>query len=147
MSYLAIASGAQGLGIYAWDDRNAITKEGWYTKDHPEDLKILETVIGELKAMQDVISIPNSSRVLTFAPTNPALHAALKEDSDGNYLMIVNDSRKAEEATLSLDGLRSADGVSIHDASVKLTIREGKVAVSLPPLGTRLYRLVNGKKD
>ena len=147
MSYLAIASGAQGLGIYAWDDRNAITKEGWYTKDHPEDLKILETVIGELKAMQDVITIPNSSRVLTFAPTNPALHAALKEDGDGNYLMIVNDSRKAEEATLSLDGLESADGVEFHDASIKLTIREGKVAVQLPPLGTRLYRLVNGKKD
>lgn len=147
MSYLAITSGAQGLGVYAWDDRNAITKKGWYTKEHPEDLKILETVIGELNAMQNVLIIPNSPRVLTFSPANPALHAALKEDGEENYLMVVNDSRKAEEATLLLDGLQSADGVEVHDASVKLTIREEKVAMQLPPLGTRLYKLVNVKKD
>jgi hypothetical protein len=139
MAYLAIASGAQGLGIYAWDDRDAITKKGWYTKEHPEDVKILETIIGELNALQNVLIIPNSARALTFAPANPALHAALKEDGNDNYLMVVSDSRKAEEATLSIAGLKSADGVDVHDATAKLSIRDGKVVVQLPPLGTRLY--------
>ncbi|MEO6786724.1 MAG: hypothetical protein ABI318_11370 [Chthoniobacteraceae bacterium] len=143
MSFLAIASGAQGLCIYAWDDRNAITKAGWYTKDHPEDVKILETVIGELNALQNVLIIPNSSRALTFTPDNPALHAALKESGKENYLFVVSDSRAAQEATLSIAGLQSADGVDVHDASQKVSIRGGKVHLQLPPLGTRIYKLAN----
>lgn len=147
MAYLAIASGAQGLGIYAWDDRDAITKEGWYTKEHPEDVKILETVMGELNALQNVLIIPNSTRSLTFAPDNPALHAALKEDGDDNYLLLVNDSRKAESATLSLAGFKSADGVAMRDAGEKISIRDGQVLVQLPPLGARLYQLSNVQKN
>jgi hypothetical protein len=147
MAYLAIAAGAQGLGIYAWDDRDAITKEGWYTKEHPEDVKILETVLGELNALQNVLIIPNSARALTFAPANPALHAALKEAGSDNYLLVVNDSRKAEASTLSIAGLHSADGVEMRDAGEKLSIRDGKVLVQLPPLGARLYKLSNVQKD
>jgi hypothetical protein len=148
MAYLAIASGAQGLGIYAWDDRTPPeATAGWYTKEHPEDVKVLETVIGELSKLQNVLIIPNSTRALTFAPGNPALHAALKEEGEDNYLMVVNDSRKAEAATLSIVGLKSADGVGVRNAAEKLTIRDGKVVVQLPPLGTRLYKLTNVQKD
>lgn len=143
MAYLAITSGAQGLGIYAWDDRNAITKKGWYTGDHPEDVKILETVVGELNKLQDVLIIPNSTRVLTLTPDNPALHVAMKETGKVSYLFVVNDSRAAQQATLSISGLQSADGVDVHDASQKVAVRRGKVHLQLPPLGTRIYKLAN----
>ncbi len=141
MAYLAIASGAQGLGIYAWDDRNAKTKVGWYTADHPEDLKILSTVMGELNKLQNVLIIPNSLRALTLTPQNPALHVALKEAGNESFLFVVNDSRAAETATLSIAGLQSADGVDMQDASNKISIRGGKVLLQLLPLGVRLYRL------
>lgn len=145
MAYMAIASGAQGLGIYAWDDRDLINPKGyqWYTKEHPEDVKILETVIGELHKLQDVLIVPNSSRALTFAPDNPALHVAMKESGNDDHLLVVSDSRRAEEATLSLNGLESADGVDVHDSATKLSIRNGKVEVQLAPLGARLYKLSN----
>jgi hypothetical protein len=146
MAYLAVASGANGLGIYAWDDRQAITKKGWYTKENPEDLKVLQTVIAELSGMQDVLVIPNSTRKMAFAPVNQALHAAFKESGNESYLMIVNDSRVTEEATLSVDGLQSADGVSTRDANDKLAIRGGKVLVQLPPLGAKLFKLSNIQK-
>lgn len=143
MAYLAISSGANGLGVYAWDDRHAKTKVGWYTGAHPEHQKILSTVIGELAKLEQVLLIPNSTRALTFAPANPALHVALKESAGESYLLVVNDSRKAEEATLTLAGLQSADGIDVHQAQEKLSIRDGKVLVQLPPLGTRLYKLSN----
>lgn len=145
MAYIAIASGAQGLGIYAWDDRNAITKKGWRTGDHPEDVRILEAVIGELNKLQDVLIIPNSTRDLTLTPDNPAIHVAMKESEQDSYLFVANDSRGAQEAALSIAGLQSADGVDMHDASQKLSIRSGKVHLQLPPLGTRIYKLTNVK--
>jgi hypothetical protein len=143
MAYLAITSGAQGLGIYAWDDRNAITKEGWRTGDHPEDLAILQTVIGELNQLQNVLIIPNSTRVFSFAPNNPAIHVAMKESRNDRYLFVVNDSRAAEKATLSIAGIQSADGVDVHDASQKISIRDGKVLLQMQPLEVRIYKLTS----
>jgi hypothetical protein len=143
MAYLAIVSGANGLGIYAWDMRNPKTNVGWYTKEHPQDVKILSDVIGELNNLQDVLIIPNSTRVLTLTPNNPALHVAMKESANDRYLFVVNDSRAAQGATLSIAGLQSADGVDMHDASQKLSIRDGKVLLQLPPLGVRVYKLAN----
>lgn len=143
MAYLAIAAGTNGLGIYAWDDRHAKTRQGWYTGAHPEHQKILADVIGELAKLEQVLLIPNSTRELAFEPANPALHAALKESAGESYLLVVNDSRKGEEATLSLAGLQSADGVEVHEGQQKLAVREGKAQVQLPPLGVRLYKLSN----
>jgi hypothetical protein len=143
MAYLAIASGAQGLGIYAWDDRNAITKEGWRTGDYPEDLAILQTVIGELNQLQNILIIPNSTRVLSLAPVNPAIHVAMKESGNDRYLFVVNDSRAAETATLSITGIQSADGVDVHDASQKISIRDGKVLLQMQPLEVRIYKLTS----
>jgi hypothetical protein len=143
MAYLAIVSGANGLGIYAWDMRNSTTKVGYYTKEHPQDAKILADVVGELDKLQDVLTIPNSSREYTLTPANPALHVAMKESGNDSYLFVVNDSRAAQGATLSIAGLQSADGVDIHDASQKLSIRDGKVLLQLPPLGVRVYKLAN----
>jgi hypothetical protein len=147
MAYLAIASGANGLGIYAWDDRSPKTQKGWYTKENPEDVKVLSTVMSELVKLEDVLLIPNSTRAATFAPENAALHVALKEGEKDSYLMVVNDSRVVEEATLSIDGLQSADGVSTQDANDKLSIRGGKVLVQLPPLGAKLFKLSNVRKN
>src|SRR5690606_4471604 len=96
-----------------------------------------------LSKMQDVLIIPNSDRVLTLTPDNPAIHGAMKESGNEKYLFVVSDSRAAEEAALSIAGLQSADGVDMHDPSKKVSIRNGKVLLQLPPLGTRLYKLSN----
>jgi hypothetical protein len=143
MAYLAIASGAQGLGIYAWDDRNGVTKEGWRTGDYPEDLAILQTVIGELNQLQNVLIIPNSTRVLSLAPDNPAIHVAMKESGNARYLFVVNDSRAEEKATLSITGIQTADGVDVQDASQKLSIRDGKVLLQMQPLEVGIYKLTS----
>lgn len=148
MAYLAIGSGANALGIYAWDDRNGKTLKGWYTKDSPKDLKVLSEFMSEMKQLKDnVLITPNSKRTITFTPQNLALHATLKEGDKGVYLLVVNDSRAAQESTLSIDGLQSADGVGVLDGNQKISIRGGKVLLSLPPLGVGIYQLANMQKD
>ena len=143
MAYLAIVSGANGLGIYAWDDRQAITQKGWYTKGNPEDFKVLQTVMSELSSLQDIFLIPNSTRNISVAPKNQALHVALKEGGTSRYLMVVNDSRAEQEATLTIESLQSSDGENIRNSVDKLSIRGGRVSLQLPPLGAKLYRLSN----
>jgi hypothetical protein len=146
MAYLAIGSGANALGIYAWDDRNSKTLKGWYTKEHPEDLKVLSDFMSEMKQLKDTVLIaPNLKREMTFTPQNLALHATLKGDDKDTYLLLVNDSRAAQESTLSIDGLQSADGADVFGSADKITIRDGKLHVQLPPLGVELYKLSNVK--
>lgn len=146
MAYLAIGSGANALGIYAWDDRNGKTLKGWYTKESPKDLKVLSDFMSEINQIKDsVLLIPNSSRNMTFTPQNQALHATLKEGEKDTYLLLVNDSRAAQEATLSIDGLQNADGADVFGSADKVAIRSGKLHVQLPPLGVGLYKLSNVK--
>jgi hypothetical protein len=145
MAYLAITSGANGIGIYSWDERTPKTPQGWHVTEHADDLKILSTVIGELAAHQDILMIPNTPDAVTFSPANPALHAALKESAQGKYLIVINDSRKAEEGTLSIQGIQSADGIDLLNANNKIAIRDGKLNINLPPIGTALFQLSNVK--
>lgn len=146
MAYLAIGSGANALGIYAWDDRNGKTLKGWYTKENPKDLKVLSEFMEEISQLKDnVLITPNSTRKTTFTPQNLALHATLKEDAKNSYLLLVNDSRAEEESSLVIEGITSADGTDVFGSTDRVAIRDGKLSVKLPPLGVGLYKLSNVK--
>ncbi|MFA6665008.1 MAG: LamG-like jellyroll fold domain-containing protein [Armatimonadota bacterium] len=142
MMYLALTSGANGIGIYAWDDRPKKTT-GWYTKEHPEDLEVLKKSVAELKSLEEILIIPNSTRKLTWAPANKALHAAVKEAGGKAYLFVANDSRKAESGTLTIDGIADAAGICLADGANKegISIKGGRIDFKLAPLAAAVYEI------
>lgn len=142
MAYLAVISGANGIGIYAWDERRD-RKTGWYTKEHPEDRQVLKSVVQELKKLETILIEPNAARKAHFSPANSALHAALKESGGKTYLFVANDSRKKEAGDLSVEGFASSSGVCLSDVGTcrDIQFRNGKAAFSLPPLGTAVYEI------
>lgn len=142
MVYLAIISGANGLGFYAWDDRLE-KKTGWYTREHPEDEQVLRKVAHEIKALEPILLLPNSVKRAYLSSNNSALHAALKEDGSKRYLLIANDSRQAEEGLLTIEGIHDAVGNCLSGTSVCSTvhIKEGTVYLKLAPLETMVYEI------
>lgn len=143
MCYLAIAGGANGLALYAWDDRSGDGK-GWYTKDHPEQVETLRTVFRELRGVAQVLLIPNADVKLSFTPENKALHAAVKQSAGKRFLVLANDSRRAEESVLSVEGVGDADARCLNDGgrNENAGIAAGKLAVKMPALGAAVYELV-----
>ena len=141
MAYLAITAGANGIGLYAWDDR--FKGKGWYTKDHPEQVETLRKVFLELKGIENILVIPNSEKKLSFTPENRALHAAIKEDGGKKYLLVANDSRRPEEGVLSIEGVADAKGKCTQDGGTNagIDIRAGKVSIKIPALGAAVYEL------
>jgi hypothetical protein len=139
MFRLAIISGANGLGVYAWDDR-AKDGTGWYTKNDPEAVNILRQAVGELVRLNDILVIPNAPRKLSISPANPALHAAVKEADGKMYLFVANDARQAQEGALRIDGLTQAQATPLDGAN-PLTFAAGQATLKLPPLGVGLYEI------
>ena len=84
MAYLALTAGANGLGLYAWDDRDRDGK-GWYTGDHPEAVETLRTVFNELRDLSPILIATNSThaaneflyRRLPYDPVRDFAHIGL----------------------------------------------------------------------
>lgn len=147
MAWLAVISGADGVGFFDWDERTKDPQtqamKGWYTKEHPEQVENLRTVLKELRALEHVLLTPNAVQQPTLKPANLALHAAVKEANGKRYLLIASDSRRAEEATLQLPGVADADApcLGVGDSNASLHVRKGGVQIKLPPLGVGVYEL------
>jgi len=135
MAYLAVAAGANGVGVYTWGTQ----------RNHPEQIEDLRAVIGELSGIEPILVIPNSERRTAFTPANPALHAAIKEADGKRWLLIASDSRRAEESVLSIEGIADAEGRCLHDGGKNENIRitDGQVSVKLPPLGAAVYEILS----
>lgn len=146
MLYLSIAAGADGIGIYCWDYRRdgPDGQKRWCTKNSPRDLEILRAAIKELRSIEDVLIIPNDDAKVAFTKRNPAVHVALKSSAEGNYLVIANDSRGPEQATVDLQGVGSATAVCLTDDS-RLPIHDGSLKLELPPLAARVYRIESAR--
>jgi len=142
MAYLALIAGARGIGVYAWDDRPG-KKNGWYTKEHTSDLQNLNSMIAELRSLQDVLIQPNASDRPTFTKANPALHAAIKRVNGRSYLFLANDSRQQEAATLTLPGIMQTIGRPLTSATVSpgLQFDNGRTSVVLPPLFSGVFEI------
>ncbi|MEN9576425.1 MAG: hypothetical protein RL514_4280 [Verrucomicrobiota bacterium] len=147
MAWLAVISGANGVGFFDWDERlkDPQTKamKGWYTREHPEQMENLRVVVQELHALEHVLLAPNTERQPTIQPANPALHAVVKEANGQRYLLIASDSRRAEETTLKFVGVADATARCLGDGGTNspLHISNGEVKLRLPPLGAAVYEL------
>lgn len=144
MIWLAIASGATGIGIFAWDERapDPQTKElkGWFTKDHPEQIEDLRAVLKEVRAREPMLLGQDAAAQPAMAPANPALHILFKEADGRRYLIAANDSRREEETVLKFDGTNDGEAPS-SEAGAPLAIRKGEALLKLPPLGVAIYEL------
>jgi hypothetical protein len=143
MMYLSVTAGADGIGIYAWDyrrGRGAEPLKGWRTGDSPKDLKILRAAMQEFTAIQHVLVTPNAESSVTFTNENPAIHVALKKSDTAIYLVIANDSRGAQKATLKLEGINNATAANLADESM-LNIVGGTLSLELDPLASGAYRV------
>ncbi len=143
MMYLSVAAGADGIGIYAWDYRRGRGEEplkGWRTGDSPKDLHVLRAAMREFTAIQHVLVIPNDESGATFTSENPAIHIALKKSGKETYLVIANDSRGAEKATVKIKGIENATATNLADEST-LKIVGGSLILELAPLASGAYRV------
>ncbi len=143
MAWLSIASGANGLGFFDWDERTkdpqTAALKGWHTKEHPEQVEDLRSILAELRAFTPILLAPPAAQQPAMAPANPALHALLKK----GHLIVANDSRRAEETTLRFPSITTAEARSLTDPTgAPLLIRNGEVKLTMPPLGIAVYELV-----
>ncbi|HSI35255.1 MAG TPA: hypothetical protein VK986_16870, partial [Tepidisphaeraceae bacterium] len=148
MVWIAAIHGADGLGLFTWDDRtpDAATGKvgGWYTKEHPERVEVLRSVVGELRSLEVVLLAPAAEKAVTVAPANPAVHAAVRVGPGGKrWLLIASDSRRAEEVTVSLgDGTAGAAGCLADGGErAAITFEGGACRVALPALAAGVYEL------
>ncbi len=142
MLYLSIAAGADGIGIYAWDYRRE-TPEGqklWCTKNSPADLEILRTAMKELVAIENVLLIPNDEKCVTFTRHNRAIHVAFKQSGKQKFLIIANDSRGPEQATVRIEGIGNATATNLADGT-KLSVTNGSIALNMAPMAAGAYRI------
>lgn len=145
MAWIAIASGANGLGFFAWDERARDPEtgalKGWFTPEHPEQIEDLRAVLKELRSLEPVLLAPPAAQQPAMQPANPALHVLIKEADGKRWLILANDSRRAEEAEFPLPGAREGKLQSLIGGAPDLMIRDGKAAIQMPPLGVAAYQL------
>lgn len=147
MAWLALASGANGLGFYAWDDRTRDPKtndnKGWHTREHPEQIENLRIVLREIHEHESILIAPKAAQ--QPAPmSNPALHALIREANGKRWLILANDSRREEEAVLDLSSTKTSQATSLIKDHPSLSFASGKTTLKLPPLGVGIYELTNG---
>ncbi|WP_395740536.1 hypothetical protein [Prosthecobacter sp.] len=143
MVWLALSSGANGLGLFAWDERSKDAKtgelKGWFTKEHPEQIEDLRAVLKEVHAMEPMLLTPDA--VQQPAPRNPAIHALLKEGGGKRWLIVANDSRRAEDAILNVEGAANAEAHELTDGHASVRFNQDELRLKLPPLGVAVYEL------
>ncbi len=147
MVWLAIASGANGLGIFAWDERSRDPQtgalKGWFSREHPEQIEDLRAVFAEVRALESVLLAPNAAQQPVLAADNPAVHVLLKDAVGKRVLIVANDSRRAEEGVLKIEGAAGAEARRIDQSTDKASLRftRGELPLKVPPLGVAVYEL------
>jgi hypothetical protein len=151
MAWLAVASGADAVGFFCWDERVRDPKtglpRGWYTKEHPEQIEDLKAVVGELRRLNDVLLARPIAGAVNLDPPNPAIHASLRTGNGKRYLVVSNDSRRAEVTSLRIGNTGDSVATCLSAPNAPpLTIRGGAVKIELPALGVALYELLNAQR-
>ncbi len=145
MAYLALTAGANGIAIYAWDDRvydrNTQQLKGWYTKDNPVDLASLKEVMEELVRLSSILMVPNASTAVAKLDANPAIHASIKIVDGKRHLLLANDARQQEQANLQLQDFGTGKARRLSTQGESIDIQDGKLSHTLQPLEAALYVL------
>ncbi len=145
MVWLAIISGADGVGLFDWDerlkDRQTGSFSGWHTSEHPEQVENVRVVFGELRKLEPILLTPKAVQQPTLQPANPAVHVLVKEAAGKRYLLVASDSRQAEETTLKLEGMADREVRCLADggSNANVRFRQGELLLKLPPLGVAVY--------
>ncbi len=155
MAWLAVISGADGLGFFDWDERtkNAETKslKGWYTKEHPEQVENLRVVLKELRDLEHVLLLPTAAIQPTLTPlSNAAVHVRVKESKDKHYLLVANDSRRAEEVTIKYNLVADGEARLISSGDKEtpsLHFQQGTASIKLPALGVGVFEILIQPRD
>ncbi|MDX9867581.1 MAG: hypothetical protein RBT78_06615 [Kiritimatiellia bacterium] len=142
MAYLALTAGADGIGLYAWDDRDREGK-GWYTGDHPQAVETLRAVFGELRDLSPILLAPNGEHAPRFIPDNRALHACVKTAGGKRYLLLANDARRAEQGGIEISGTGNTVAKTLADGGDGLTVRfvNGRATLELPALACGIFEI------
>lgn len=93
MAWLAIAAGANGIGLFEMD--HSSNGVGWKMYDYPTLTANTSSVFNEIAGYESMILLNNHATQPTS--TNIAVHVLKKSD---NTLIIVNDSRGTETAVI-----------------------------------------------
>lgn len=88
MAWLAVVSGANGIGLFEWDHRSATVPNDWYTPQIAGLKEIIGEVFLELKSKEMLLLAATED----VATDNLAVNACKK----GTQLILVNDSRQRE---------------------------------------------------
>ncbi len=150
MAFLALAGGANGIGIYAWDDR--LFRDGAWTgyympDDYPGAVSVVSTVMLEMESLEDILVEANVADAATINTEQPAIHAAIKRVNGVEYLLIVNDSRQAETGTISLSSGKTALAQPLSESAYtsSLQFTNGSCQITLPAMGTGIFEVPVGQ--
>lgn len=145
MAALAICAGANGIGIYAWDDslqRNG-KWAGYHMPQYPDTVKTVTAVVQELAKLEPILVEPNMADAVSVNPEQPALHAAVKSSGGKEYLFLSNDSRREETGTISLKNGKTVTAKPLpsfgYGTPIKFTA--GKCQLTMPAISAGVFEM------
>lgn len=145
MATLAICAGANGIGIYAWDDRLYRNGKwtGYYMAEHPDTMKTVTSVIQDILKIEPILLEPNIAGAVSVNDEQLAVHAAVKRSGGKDYLFVANDSRREESATLTLKSRKTvtAKPLPVFGCEKPLKFNNGKCQLSIPAVAAGVYEL------
>lgn len=135
MTYTAIASGARGVLFWSLSRlRIARDVTDVTPADHWDRLK---SVTLELKHLMPLLTAERPESI----QTKDRVVAMVKSDGIDTYIILANYERQPTETVIDVPGVSDATAVGVFgEKSAK--VENGKLAVSLEPIESRVYRVV-----
>ncbi len=142
MTVIALASGANGLGLYAWDERTMRNRNKYCAANRPDVIALMKDFVSDVRSVESILVEPNLKIAVSDAKKNPAIHAALKKANGKTYLLLANDQRCPEKATLKLPkGFTQAVPLKAFGFANTLAIQNGTCETTLPALAAGIFEL------
>ena len=138
MTYTAVASGARGVLYWSLSRlRNAREGSAVTAADHWERLK---SVTLELKQLMPLLTAETPETI----QTKDRVVAMVKSDGKDTYIILANYERKPTETVLDVPGISDATVVGVFGEE-SARVKNGKLAISLEPIESRVYRVVTDR--
>jgi len=145
MLYMAVAAGANGVGIYSWDERtkNPGERGCYYTKEYPEVMAMHKTVNDEIIKLESVLVRPNTGEELKVTPAYDGFRSCVKELGGKKYLIFATDSGTTDKLVIEYPPAADRAARPLADGNFKqdLVFKAGKAAVILPPVASGVFEL------
>ena len=138
MTYTAIASGAKGILYWSLNRlRNVREGSDVSAEDH---WNRLTSVTRELNRLMPLLTADTPETI----QSKDHVVAMTKSDGVDTYMIIANYERRPTETVLEVPGVANATACGVFgEKSAK--IENGKLALSLEPIESRVYRILSSK--